>query len=79
MKNPHPIPPLRIPTSSELYAFRYRYQITMQELAEELGVNVTTVWRWETQSVPKRGLAVKSLARYMQQIGREASRASAIG
>ena len=36
---------------------RRRLNLTQPALAEELGVDIATIWRWENRGVPTRGAA----------------------
>lgn len=41
----------------DLAAIRRSLKLTQPQLAEMAGVNLSTVWRWENEGVPKRGAA----------------------
>ncbi|GAA0588961.1 helix-turn-helix transcriptional regulator [Paenochrobactrum glaciei] len=41
----------------DLAAIRRILKLTQPQLAEMAGVNLSTVWRWENEGVPKRGAA----------------------
>lgn len=42
---------------------RKKHNLTQPALAERAGVDVSTVWRWEHEGVPKRGPARAFLER----------------
>ena len=44
-------------TQIDLVAIRRILKLTQPQLAEMAGVNLSTVWRWENEGVPKRGAA----------------------
>lgn len=58
-------------TGNEIKAFRARWGLTQMTLAARLGVNHSTVWRWEQQGddpVPARiALALQGIAAELQQ------------
>lgn len=41
----------------DLSALRKRHKLTQADLARLAGVDLSTVWRWENEGVPKRGPA----------------------
>lgn len=47
----------------DLPAIREKLGLTQVALAERAGVDVSTVWRWENDGVPKRGPARAFLER----------------
>ncbi len=44
-------------TLLDIPAIRKALNLTQSQLAEMAGVNLSTVWRWENDGVPKRGPA----------------------
>lgn len=40
-------------TRIDIVAIRKAYRLTQQGLADKLGVNLSTVWRWENGQEPK--------------------------
>lgn len=51
----------------DIKAFRKARRWTKVRLADELGVDVSTVWRWENGKVPKKGPVVKAIERLADQ------------
>ncbi len=47
----------------DIPAIREKLGLTQVELASKAGVDVSTVWRWENDGVPKRGPARAFLER----------------
>lgn len=41
----------------DLASIRRTLKLTQPQLAEMAGVNLSTVWRWENEGVPRRGAA----------------------
>lgn len=41
----------------DIPAIRKALNLTQTQLAEMAGVNLSTVWRWENDGIPKRGPA----------------------
>lgn len=58
-------------TGNDIRAFRERWGLTQVALAARLGVNHSTVWRWEQrgdEAVPARiALALQGIAAELQQ------------
>jgi DNA-binding transcriptional regulator YiaG len=52
----------------DVAAFRREHELTLRQLADDLGVDTSTVWRWEHYGLPKRGLALKVLKMYVEQM-----------
>jgi DNA-binding XRE family transcriptional regulator len=48
---------------SPVRRFRHEAHLSVQELAAAVGVDWTTVWRWETKGVVPNGRELVSLAR----------------
>jgi transcriptional regulator with XRE-family HTH domain len=44
-------------TDLDLPAIREKLKLTQAALAERAGVDVSTIWRWEKEGIPKRGPA----------------------
>lgn len=44
-------------TEIDLPAVRETLSLTQADLARKAGVDVSTVWRWENEGIPKRGPA----------------------
>jgi len=47
----------------DLPSIRETLSLTQADLAKQAGVDVSTVWRWENEGVPKRGPARAFLER----------------
>lgn len=56
-------------TTFDLVALRKKLNMTRAALAEQAGVDVSTVCRWETKGVPDRGPA----RAFLDRLAREAS------
>ena len=50
-------------TTLDIPAIRKKLRLSQAELARQAGVNVSTVWRWENEKIPARGLARAFLER----------------
>jgi DNA-binding transcriptional regulator YiaG len=50
----------------DLKVFRERRGLTQQDVAHQLGVDASTVWRWENWGLPGRGLALRELDRFFE-------------
>lgn len=48
---------------------RERLNLTQQEMAKGVGVNVSTIWRWEASGVPVKGPAMMLLDRLAKEAG----------
>lgn len=55
-------------SASSVAAIRFRLGLTQTELAERARVDLATVWRWENEGVPTRGVA----RAYLEGLAREA-------
>lgn len=53
----------------DIPAIRKTLGLTQADLAKRAGVNITTVWRWENNEVPKRG----SARAFLDQLAAEAA------
>ena len=53
-------------TGTEIKAFRKRFNMTQQELADKLGVDRVTVARWETNSKRPSNLAKRQISRLLK-------------
>lgn len=53
----------------DLKAIRKSLNLTQAQLAEKVGVNLATVWRWENEGIPSRGPA----RAYLNKLAEEAS------
>lgn len=61
----------------DIPAIRKALSLTQSQLADMAGVNLSTVWRWENDGVPKRGAARALLDRLkLEAFGSENSPAS---
>ena len=57
-------------TGNDIKAFRARWGLTQVALAARLGVNHSTVWRWEHDEYPipaRIALALRGIAAELQQ------------
>lgn len=52
---------------SEIIEFRAARKWSQERLADELGVNVSTIWRWENGKTPASGPVVKAIERLVEQ------------
>lgn len=52
----------------DLKTLRKRLRLTQSQLAEKIGVNLATVWRWENEGIPTRGPA----RAYLDKLAEEA-------
>lgn len=57
----------------DLPAIRKALGLTQEALAEQAGVNLSTVWRWENEGIPKRGPA----RAFIERLAADAKRVSA--
>lgn len=55
-----------------LHTIRRSLKLTQTQLAEMAGVNLSTVWRWEKNGLPKRGPAKA----FVDRLAVDASKAS---
>ncbi len=55
---------IRMENELDLKTLRGNRKISQAELAELLGVNTSTVWRWENEGIPSRGASRKALERW---------------
>lgn len=53
----------------DLKALRKSLNLTQAQLAEKVGVNLATVWRWENEGIPSRG----SARAYLLKLAEEAA------
>lgn len=53
----------------DLKAVRRKLNLTQSQLAEKIGVNLATVWRWENEGIPQRGPA----RAYLDKLAEEAA------
>lgn len=53
----------------DLKALRKSLNLTQAQLAEKVGVNLATVWRWENEGIPSRG----SARAYLEKLAEEAA------
>ena len=53
----------------DLKALRKNLNLTQAQLAEKVGVNHATIWRWENEGVPTRGPA----RAYLEKLAEEAA------
>lgn len=51
----------------DLKTLRKKLNLTQSQLAEKIGVNLATVWRWENEGIPQRGTA----RAYLDQLAKE--------
>lgn len=56
------MPTIPMPTPADIAALRRRRDLTYAEFAAEIGVAISTVFRWERGDARPRGLALKALA-----------------
>lgn len=54
----------------DLKTLRNNLNLTQSQLAEKIGVNLATVWRWENEGIPTRGTA----RAYLEKLAKEAAR-----
>jgi transcriptional regulator with XRE-family HTH domain len=59
----------------DIAAFRKSRNWTKVRMADELGVDVSTVWRWENWGGPKKGPVVKAIERLADEFPPAAERA----
>lgn len=53
----------------DLKTLRNNLNLTQSQLAEKIGVNLATVWRWENEGIPTRGTA----RAYLEKLAKEAA------
>lgn len=53
----------------DLKTLRKKLNLTQAQLAEKIGVNHATVWRWENEGIPSRGPA----RAYLDKLAEEAA------
>lgn len=53
----------------DLKALRKSLNLTQAQLAEKVGVNLATVWRWENEGIPSRGSARAYLEKLAEEAG----------
>jgi len=53
----------------DLKMLRKKLNLTQSQLAEKIGVNLATVWRWENEGIPQRGTA----RAYLDKLAEEAA------
>lgn len=58
----------------DLAAIRRSLKLTQPQLAEMAGVNLSTVWRWENEGVPKRGAAKAFIDRLIADAGKSSKK-----
>jgi DNA-binding XRE family transcriptional regulator len=51
----------------DVRALRKKLSLTQAQLAEKVGVNHATIWRWENEGVPTRGSARAYLVKLAQE------------
>jgi transcriptional regulator with XRE-family HTH domain len=54
-------------TNLDIRTFRFTRKWTQQRLAEELGVNTSTVWRWEKDGAGVNGVVQQAIMRLAEQ------------
>lgn len=64
----------RAPATPQLRAIRDRLDLTQEQAGAMIGVDQATVWRWENQGPPKRGLGMVALAQFIARYGTDADR-----
>lgn len=62
--------------SIDIRSFRTARGWSQEMLAEKLGVNVSTVWRWEKRSAPAKGPVVKAIERLSEEYPSQPERAA---
>jgi transcriptional regulator with XRE-family HTH domain len=57
---------------------RLKLKLTQPQLAERLGVDTSTVWRWEKEGLPERGTASVLIAQIIAEasLGGQSSEAA---
>lgn len=63
----------RMPNQIHLPTIRADLGLTQAKLAEQAGVNITTVWRWENEGIPEKGPA----RAFLERLAEDAERAKA--
>ena len=53
----------------DLKSLRKALNLTQAQLAEKVGVNLATIWRWENEGIPSRG----SARAYLEKLAEEAA------
>lgn len=61
---------------SDLASIRAALGLTQAALAEQAGVDVATVWRWENEGIPKRGPAKAFIERLARDAAAKPKRAA---
>ena len=51
----------------DLKDLRKKLNLTQAQLAEKVGVNLATVWRWENEGIPSRGPARAYLSKLAEE------------
>ena len=51
----------------DIRALRKKLSLTQAQLAEKVGVNHATIWRWENEGVPTRGSARAYLVKLSEE------------
>lgn len=54
----------------DLKKLRKNLKLTQAQLAEKVGVNHATIWRWENEGVPTRGPARAYLEKLAEEVTR---------
>jgi transcriptional regulator with XRE-family HTH domain len=52
----------------DLKNLRKKLNLTQAQLAEKVGVNLATVWRWENEGIPSRGSARAYLHKLAEEV-----------
>jgi DNA-binding transcriptional regulator YiaG len=63
-------------SAPDIPAIRKTLGLTQADLAKQAGVDVSTVWRWENEGVPERGLARAFLDRLASDAAKAKARAA---
>ena len=61
----------------DLVAIRSALGLTQAALAEQAGVDVATVWRWENEGIPTRGPAKAFIERLAKDAAAKTKKAAA--
>lgn len=51
----------------DLKTLRKKLNLTQPQLAEKIGVNLATIWRWENEGIPQRGPARAYLSKLAEE------------
>lgn len=56
-----------MPNEIDIRKFRIERRWTQEKLASELGVNTSTVWRWENENKTIKGIVTQAIERLAEK------------